>query len=307
MPRLFDHYLVVDWSAASVPSPQRPSKDAIWIGTCDAKTGERCESYFRTRAEAQDTLLKQLEKHARNGERTLLGVDFPLGYPAGFASRVTPDHLSQDWWGVWHVISCYVGDREDNSNNRFPAAEVMNEEVSDDRAGPFWGHPLGQSYELLQPTSPEFPYRLDQSSLKRLRHCEERLKGTQEVWKLYGAGSVGSQALTGILMTFAVVEQMRPKCNVKVWPFESEFTANFADARLVIAEVWPSLLSATVTAELEHAPDKIRDQVQVRCLANWFAQLDSDEKLAALFEAPEWLSRRQREDCIREEGWILGA
>lgn len=35
-------------------------------------------------------------------------------------------------------------------------------------------------------------------SLRRTRHCEARLTGTQETWKLLGAGSVGSQALTGM-------------------------------------------------------------------------------------------------------------
>jgi hypothetical protein len=84
---LFDSVAIVDWSARAKPSPLKPSKDAIWIGVC-SKAGA-ASSYHRTRQAAEAALLALLEEERQAGRRVLLGFDFPMGYPAGFARRVT--------------------------------------------------------------------------------------------------------------------------------------------------------------------------------------------------------------------------
>ena len=67
-----------------------------------------------------------------------------------------------------------------------------------------------------------------------LRHAESEVKRAQEVWKLSGAGSVGSQALTGI----AALEGLRDHAGAQVLPFET-----LGEGRShVLAEIYPSLI-----------------------------------------------------------------
>jgi hypothetical protein len=49
--RLFDTVVMVDWSAASAPSPAKPSADAIWIGVVRDGAAEE-PAYMQTRAKA---------------------------------------------------------------------------------------------------------------------------------------------------------------------------------------------------------------------------------------------------------------
>ena len=55
---------------------------------------------------------------------TLVGFDFPYGYPAGSAAALglTPDIPA--WLGVWREITNRIIDRDDNSNNRFEVATL---------------------------------------------------------------------------------------------------------------------------------------------------------------------------------------
>ena len=94
-------------------------------------------------------------------------------------------------------------------------------------------------------------------------------------FQLMGHGSVGSQTLTGI----PVLERLRRRFGkeLSVWPFE-------APARIVLAEVWPSLLS-----EAQLPPHKILDARQVMGLARALEGV-------ALPDSPEIALR---------EGWIL--
>jgi molybdopterin-guanine dinucleotide biosynthesis adapter protein len=86
----FDTVAIVDWSASSVPSPARPSRDAIWIGLCRNKAAEA--SYYRTRAAAESALENLIAAERAAGRRLLIGFDFPMGYPAGFAGRITGEN-----------------------------------------------------------------------------------------------------------------------------------------------------------------------------------------------------------------------
>ena len=62
--RLFDAYIAVDWSSANVPSPRRPSRDAIWVAQRYAD-GRGSEIYVRTRAECRELIEDRLAEHVR--------------------------------------------------------------------------------------------------------------------------------------------------------------------------------------------------------------------------------------------------
>ncbi|KKK44827.1 hypothetical protein LCGC14_3166480, partial [marine sediment metagenome] len=92
----------MDWSARGTPSPAKPAADAIWIAVAGE---EGCETrYFRTRTEAMRWLGAELEAARDAGRRVLVGVDFPLGYPAGFARAVRGDADPLKLWD-------WLGDR----------------------------------------------------------------------------------------------------------------------------------------------------------------------------------------------------
>ena len=257
---------IVDWSAASTRSPARPSADAIWVGIRDA-TGERVE-YLRSRAQAE-ALLRDL---TRTGN-WLIGFDFPFGYPAGFAQRLTGRAEAS---AVWDWLEARIEDAPDNRNNRFQVAAAVNRQFG---GGPFWGRPA--SLDL-----PDLPARklVDYAALglPERRAVERLVPSAQAVWKLYTTGSVGSQALMGL----PVIARLARLPGVAVWPFQPP-------ARVTLAEVYPSLLAPEVAAE-----GGIKDAVQVRLLARALWHLAARDRLAPLLDVPE---------IAREEGWILGA
>ena len=82
--RPFDRVIVADWSASGSLSPARPSANAIWLGISDASGTQT--RYFRSRSEAESHLTATI---ADVRGRLLIGFDFPMGYPAGFAARLT--------------------------------------------------------------------------------------------------------------------------------------------------------------------------------------------------------------------------
>jgi hypothetical protein len=266
---LFDRVIVVDWSGRASPSSRLPSKDAIWIGACDAE-GER-QTYHRSRADA----LAFLSRDLAQGGRQLIGFDFPMGYPAGFARRL----VGQDDARKLHRwLSDRIIDGPDNANNRFDVAEAINLQLG--RRGPFWGCPKGRPRVHLSPLK-----TVDYAALglREKRRVEIENPPAKSVWQLMGAGSVGSQALLGI----PAVHRLAKATGAAIWPFEPV-------GALTLAEVYPSLLAGAVA----EAGDPIPDRAQVRLLARALFKLAAAGSLAALFDAPAEAA---------EEGWILGA
>ena len=265
----FDRVIVVDWSGRAAPSPRRESKDAIWIGQCDS-AGES-QSYHRTRTEAEAFL------HARlaEGGRQLVGFDFPMGYPSGFAERLTGTASARALHG-W--LARRINDGPDNLNNRFEIAAAINQALGG--AGPFWGCPKGRPRPYLPSLKTVDYIALGLAEKRRVERENPRAK---PVWQLLGAGSVGSQALLGI----PVVHRLARAFGAAIWPFEPL-------SALTFAEVYPSLLSAEVTA----AGDAIPDRAQVRLLAAALYRLSVTDRLAPLLAVPPEAA---------EEGWILGA
>src|SRR5580693_8064224 len=115
----FDHYVIVDWSAAKQP---KTGRDSIWVSHRGPQ-GERCENPA-TRHLAKQLLTDIIAGAAQRGERMVLGFDFPFGYPAGFARRLGLDGMP--WRAVWDEIAGLIEDREDNDNNRFVVAAALN-------------------------------------------------------------------------------------------------------------------------------------------------------------------------------------
>ena len=264
----FDSVAVVDWSAASALSPARPSADAIWIGQAGGES-----RYFRGRALAEAALRALIAQEQAAGRRLLIGFDFPFGYPAGFAARLTGVARAQ---AVWAWLAARIADGPDNRNNRFAVAAAINRQMGG--GGPFWGCPAGLDLPGL-PAVKSVDYAA--LGLPERRAVERQVPRAQPVWKLYTTGAAGSQALMGLPM----IHRLAALPGVAVWPFEA-----LDGATVVLGEVYPSLLARAVAAD--GAP--VRDEAQVRLLARALARAD----LAPMLAVP---------DVAREEGWILGA
>lgn len=281
----FDTVIAVDWSGASVPSPRKPSSDAIWIGVA-SPLGETV-SYHRTRADAEAHMNDLFAFELAAGRRVLAGFDFPMGYPAGFAPRLVGEAWAP---ALWEWLEARIEDGPDNSNNRFQLAEEMNRLFAAAGAGasigPFWGRPSG----LTLPGLPE--KRLcDHAALgiAERRRTELQVPKAHPVWKLYTTGSVGSQALLGL----PAISRLRRRFGAAVWPFDP------ATAPLVVAEIYPSLLGAQITKATREG--EIKDSAQVRLMARALWRMARDGSLSELMEdVPDWPGRA-------EEGWILGA
>jgi molybdopterin-guanine dinucleotide biosynthesis protein B len=275
---LFDRVTVVDWSAAGAPTPARPSRDSIWIATAGPGPQDEAVSTHRTRRAAEAHLAALVGA----GGRHLIGFDFPMGYPAGLAARLTGRASAR---AVHAWLARHLTDGPDNRNDRFALAAAINRELGG--PGPFWGRPAALDL-------PDLPARrlVDYPALglAERRAVERAVPRAQPVWKLYTTGSVGSQALTGLPVIHRLAEQ-----GARVWPFEP-----LAAAGVVLAEVYPSLLAAEVAAHMAQSGEAVKDRAQVRLLARALLRLDQDGGLAPLLAPPP-------DAAAAEEGWILGA
>lgn len=274
---LFDTVVVVDWSAASSPTPKEPSPNSIWIGIA-RQSGEET-LYCRTRAEAEAVLNDVLNRE--KGRRVLLGFDFPMGFPAGFGKRLTG---SDDAVILWNWLNERLEDCPDNKNNRLDLAASINRHFSG--GGPFWVVNSGLARADL-PFGKLGKVDFTALQLAEFREIERsRLAGNpKSVWQLTGPGSVGSQTLTGL----PVIARLARRPEVAVWPFQP-----VAHHSIVVAEVYPSLLTNAV----KHFGDQIKDRAQVFLLARALLRLSRTGRLTPLFDVPAMASI---------EGWILGA
>ncbi|MDB5446477.1 MAG: hypothetical protein JWQ97_1794, partial [Phenylobacterium sp.] len=139
MPRLFSAFVIVDWSAASKPTT---GADSIWIGVLkrDLRFRMAFESYNPpTRGEAEKRITAILDDLKKRGERTLLGVDFCLAFPRGFAEALKLPG-EPPWRAVWNQIDKMAKDKPDNTNNRFGVGAEINRRMTGGPF-PFWGCP----------------------------------------------------------------------------------------------------------------------------------------------------------------------
>ena len=279
-PARFDRVIIADWSASNAPSPARPSPDAIWLGTCD-ETGVFTQ-YHRTRRSAEAALTRAIAAAVGQNQRLLIGFDFPMGYPAGFAQRLTGQPTAQS---VWAWLATHITDTADNRNNRFEVAAAINRQIGlcAGAEGPFWGRPAQRQIADL-PMRKTADYGM--LGFAQRREVEILIPRAQPVWKLYTTGAAGSQGLMGQPM----INRLSLMPHTGVWPFHG------IDATVLLAEVYPSLLAAAVAAD----PAPVKDEAQVRLLARALFRLSQQAGLAPFFATPP-------APVTTEEGWILGA
>lgn len=290
--RLFQAYVMVDWSAAAKPTT---GPDSIWVGVL--KRNVRFQMAFEshnpaTRADAEKLLNTVLDDLKRKSERALVGFDFPLSFPRGTAGALKLG--GEPWRALMDFAAKEVKDKPDNTNNRFQVGAKMNRLMTG-QAFPFWGAPARDEQSML---SAKRPREHGPNDLPEFRLAEAAIKGPSSIWKLYYQGSVGGQALTGL----PVIKRLRDARKVKLWPFETGWkplaAADLADTEAVFAEIYPTLYAAKPNA------GEIKDQAQVRGACERFNALDEKGQLAALFGPTKDDARR--EVVEREEGWILG-
>jgi len=296
--RLFSAYVIVDWSAAAKPAT---GADSVWIGVLkrDVRFRLAFESYNpSTRAEAEKKLTAILDDFKKRGERALVGFDFPLGFPRGFAKALNLPGEAP-WRAAWDQLDKMVKDKADNTNNRFGVGSEINRRMTGGPF-PFWGCPPKDALTTLQPKRARAHGPDD---LPEFRHADLAAKGAASIWKLYYNGSVGGQAILGI----PAVRRMKLARGevLKAWPFETGFKAltpaDLEGVDVVVAEVYPSLL------KVQPAAGEVKDLAQVRATAEHFARLDEAGKLGAAFAPAKDAPADVVLDAEREEGWILGA
>jgi hypothetical protein len=296
--RLFNAYVMVDWSAASKPTT---GADSIWIGVLkrDVRFRFAFESHNpSTRKEAEALLASILDDRARHRDRVLLGFDFALGFPRGLAEGLKLPG-DQPWLSVWNQIDRMVTDKADNTNNRFGVASEINRRLTGGPF-PFWGCPPRDALTTLQPKRQRAHGPDD---IPEFRHAELAAKGAASVWKLYYNGSVGGQTILGIPVARRLKLARGEK--LKVWPFETGWKAlteaDLAGVDVVMAEVYPSLIKTAP------APGEVKDLAQVRGLAEHLARLDEQSKLGLVFGPDKTAAADVVVEAQHEEGWILGA
>lgn len=302
MARLFDSFIMVDWSAASKPAS---GKDSIWIGALAPDARLRLK--FRaanpeTREKAFQQLKELIQRLVGRGDRILLGFDFPLGYPKGTAAALGLKSKDAAWVAMHEFLCKEMKDKPDNTNNRFALAARMNRLISDGPF-PFWGCPKRDELTTLSVKKPRDHEKGDVAEyrLTEKEAIKQKLGRPQPVWKVAYAGAVGGQSLTGIPVLHKLQAEIE---GFKIWPFEMPLAPMTRDdldgVNVVATEIYPSM-RPTVVGDRE-----IRDEAQVRIIAEFFAELDEKQRLGALFEGPKDASKTKISTVSGEEGWILG-
>ena len=294
MARLFNAYVIVDWSAAAKAGV---GADPIFIGVMkrDVRFQLRFESFApATRAEAEKQLNAILDDRKKHGDRVFLGVDFPLGFPRGLAEALKLP--GAPWQAVWDYLDKMVKDKADNTNNRFGVASEINRRATGGPF-PFWGCPPRDTLTTLQPKR---PHDHGPGDLPEFRFADQAVKGAS-IWKLYYAGAIGGHAILGI----PLVKRLKKAKGdaLKVWPFETGWKAvaeaDLEGVQALAAEV--SLALQPVTPQ----PGESKELAQVRGLAERVARLDEAGKLGAAFAAPKDMAEAIQAEAEQQEGWIL--
>lgn len=302
MSRLFDAYIIVDWSAAAKPVT---GANSIWVGVLarDARLKFQYKSVNpSTRLAARQFIGDMAEKLIKRGDKVLIGFDFAMGYPAGTADAIGLTKPGMPPWKAMHNhLAAKVKEREDNSNARFALAAGMNYAMTKG-PHPFWGTPKRDAVSTLATKKGDFSAP---ESLPEHRLSEGWIKANfkanpKSVWQLLGAGAVGSQALLGI----PAVSHLRARLEgSQIWPFETGFktltTDDLETTSCVLAEIYPSTVNPVPQS------GEIHDAAQVRTLANHLQILDMAGQLGSAFGPPDSLEKGKIAQIEMEEGWIL--
>jgi precorrin-8X/cobalt-precorrin-8 methylmutase len=289
--RLFDRYVMVDWSANSTP---KRGRDSIWIA--DSAVSHPVNP--STRAAAMELVCSIVDESA--GERLLIGFDFSFGYPAGFAAALTGDPTA-GWAAVWSWLASTISDDERNRNDRLDVAAAVNERLAGSHsAAPFWGYPGRARTDALPRTRPESYRPFDEF---RLAEHRVRAEGHRPFasWQLAYPGSVGSQMMLGMRALELLRRDPRRGPRLRVWPFETGVgpaSAVIDQGQVMLAEIWPSMFA------LRNGLHEVRDAAQVATMVADIAERDAAGCLVDWFDPS--LDDDERRVVIAEEGWTLG-
>jgi len=308
----FDAYIMVDWSGGDGRRGGRA--DCIWVAHGAARDRAPATTSPWSRSEAA-ALLRQLL--VQTGRKVLVCADFAYGYPAGFAGLLaSPGRGARPWLRVWQRlardlrddIGTRPGAAATNRSNRFDVAAAINAGAAAEQ-GPFWCHfDAGRSPHIPQ-RQPAQPFTVIDAAgrarrIESLRRTDRRA-GSDTAFRLFGTGSVGSQALTGIPRIAALRFDDELRDHSAVWPFETGWSTRGQPwpprgVRILHAEIYPSLLAPR--------RDRVKDRGQVRALWHWARDLDRAGMLAGQFARPCGLRPGSRQEALirGEEGWILG-
>ena len=296
----FDHFIAIDWSSRSKPSPKSPTRDAIWVaqGSANGRTSVR---YFRTRQACADYLEKRLVTLSKRGQRVFVGWDICFGYPKGLAKALRLGK-KKPWLRIWERLNRLIADDPQNHNNRFAVAAELNRRISMG-SGPFWGVTSGQSGIFLG-AKKDFTYPVVNKRvlLRERRLVEQRIPRTQPAWKLAYTGSVGSQTLLGIPRVYQLTfgHGHLAECS-HVWPFTTRFAKRLPEKRPCVlhAEIYPSMLPLS-------GKDAIPDRAQVRTYVNWLREEQAAGRMVRHLVGPPDLTAKERKRAYRHEGWVFG-
>jgi hypothetical protein len=265
---MWDTFVMVDWSGGNDRGPT-PAKDAIWVGINHGDTSVE-PLYFRNRQVFHIWMTNFLEQQLTTNRHTMVGFDFPFGYPAGFGKHLTG---SEDPLGVWDWFATRVEDAP-KANNRFDLAGQINGTLPG--IGPFWGNGLKRNIANL----PRKGLARTQNPFAEKREVEHLAKGSFTLWQLAGAGAVGSQVIMGL----PILTKLRKKFpnKISIWPFEP------LDTHIAFVEIWPTLYVGDTPNGI------IKDTHQVQATATHLSNRSVTSLHADLHvSAPV-------------EGWILG-
>jgi hypothetical protein len=288
----FDGYLMVDWCAANEP---KKGSNSVWYCFYDRRDDAWKAENPESRKEATDKIASILHETTKHEKAVLVGFDFPFGYPAGFSSALGW-HGRSPWRALWNELKEAIIDDDENRNNRFEVAASFNRRISG-QPFPFWGCP-----ETM--TSQWISKKKERPHLAELRLTDQRAKGAQPVWKLFGQGCVGSQALVGIPCVARLRDDVTLGPRSAVWPFETgliQLPPRTERKWLILcAEIFPAMFKAAVG----HGESK--DEAQVRDLVQRLKVEDESGGLGEWFAGPNDLSENDKRKIVSEEGWILG-
>ncbi len=259
---------MVDWSGGNDRGPT-PTKDAIWVGISRSGSSED-PRYFRNRQTFFSWITDFLDTELTAKRRTLVGFDFPFGYPTGFGRHLTG---TDDPLTLWQWLTDRVEDSP-KANNRFDIAGQINRTLPG--IGPFWANGLKRDIADL----PRKGLARTQNPFPEKRIVETHAKGSFTCWQLAGAGAVGSQVIMGLPILHRLRQIFTNK--ISIWPFE-QLTRPIA-----FVEIWPTLFAGPAPA------DMIKDAHQVKATARALAQKSVTTLHADL------------QITSPVEGWILG-
>lgn len=300
MARLFDAYIVVDWTAAE---GKKTGDQTLWIGVVkrDARFRFAYESHNpATRAEGEALLRSLTADLAKKGQRVLIGFDFGLGLPEGTAKKL--GLAGEPWAALWKFMASNVVDKADNTNNRFAVAAKMNRLMTDGPR-PFWGAPARYAQTWMSTTRPDDAYA-GMAEFRRTEKAAKKKGGKPAtVWQMHGASTAGGQTLLGMAAVKRLADELGP--SVAVWPFGTGWKALGKD------DVEPlSALIVEVHAPLfpsKPEPGEGKTAAAVRAAAQALSRADEKDELGAMFAPPKETSEKDLAAVQSEEGWMLGA